>query len=56
MELSEPDLVAQFAVLVELDTADTSVVFFAVPVSDVEFAEIVEAGGRADDAGFGCES
>lgn len=50
LELGEPDLVAQLAVLVELDAADAGVVLLAVPVLHVELAQVVEAGRRADDA------
>lgn len=52
LKLGKPDLVRQFAVLVELHPPDASVVFFAVPVRHAEFSQVVEAGCCADDAGL----
>jgi len=52
LQLGQPDLISEFAILVKLNPADASVVFLAIPVLHIELPQIMEAGCRAYNAGL----
>lgn len=54
LEFGEPDLEVEFVVFVERDAFGPGVgTYFTVPVGDVEDAQVVVAGGCAEDSGGG---
>ena len=50
LEFGDPDLVVELVVHVVLHTVGARVAFLPVPVPEIVLAEVVEAGGGANDA------